>query len=1410
VLLDEEGHAYLSDFGIAARLADPYEPGLVEPSSPAYVAPERLEGEPPDPRSDLYCLGLLAFELLSGRRPPMDGALPSLHRVRPELPETLDGVIAKATAGDPADRHESVDAFLAAVTALLGGAVTSVEETFTAAENPYKGLRAFDETDAGDFFGRDSLVAELVRALGGHRLVAVVGPSGIGKSSVVKAGLVPALRGGALPGSESWVVTDMVPGSYPYEELSTSLLRVAVTGSDQLVEELAQDELGMTRVVGRILPPDAELVLVVDQFEELFTLTSDDETRRRFLDGLTQLVADGRSRVRVVLTLRADFLDQPLSYPEFGELLKKGMCTVTVPSEDELAAAIERPAASVGVHFEPGLVSRIVADVRDQPGALPLLQYALTELFAGRASDVLTLEGYAATGGVVGALGRRAEELYESLDRPGQVAARQIFLRLVTVDSQAQDTRRRVRRRDLRRLELDAASVDEILRRYGEHRLLTFDREPLTRSPTVEVAHEALLGQWARLRGWVDGRREDLLLHRRLVEAVEEWDESERASDYLPREGRLAQLESWADETDLALTANERDFLAAGRRQEDGRRRRTARRRTGILAGFAVAAAVSILLAVLALVSRGHAQDEARAAQAQELGARGLTDTRLDQGLLLARQGDALDPSLETYESLLAAELRAPAALAVLRPWEGTKLTPSPIIGAVTIGRREACVDVSPDGKTIAVGDPVRGLVLLDGRTYERLRKVDVTLVDCRTNGFSPDGSNFITTGFFRGGSREQVALISVDSGKVRRVPFAKEFPGPFDALALAYSRDGRTLLTLENRVGKAGPPEGGPAPLVAVPRSGTTGRVRAPEVRIGVAALAWARYLPGGREVVVSVPSGPVDNPHGPGRTLVLDARSLKLLRSFAVGSHIAALSPDGRTLALARRPRDDQVMLLDLRSDKTKTTTLAGRHAGPVTGVEFSPDGKWLVTTSADGSAIVWDARTRELREHLEAHTGAVFGPAFAPDGRTVFTTGLDESVIAWDIAGDRRLGRTFSWAGAGEPQKDGDFVGTALSPDGTVLFRGSPDGHVLALSVPGGRVLWKTNVWPKARVSEFRREVVQALRLPHGADYPPDRLSALWDNVKYAVTGWVQSVALNPAGTLLAVASHQSDVALLDAASGRVVRRWRANDFSRAGVDRGSYFLEPGFTADGRDVVTANDDGGAVIWDARTGQKVAAVTPPTPPDLPRYVLAALVSPDGRQLALFTGPTVTAPGLNYQRNRSQLEMWNVETGKLQWQRDIGFNYWVVPVLAASPDWSLLATGGFLREVRLWDARTGKQVGNPIPASEGFVTSVAFDPTGERLLTGGTDGTARLFDVASHQQIGASLPGDSDRWTKALFGPDSTSVLALSGSGRAWLWDLSDGRLRRQACSVANRILTEDEWRRFVPGRPYAPACRG
>ena len=289
------------------------------------------------------------------------------------------------------------------------------------AENPYKGLRAFGEADAADFFGRAALTEQLLaRMREPHplaRFLAVVGPSGSGKSSVVRAGLVPALKRGALPGAERWFVLDLHPGAQPIEELAQALVRVAVDPPDDLVAPLLLDSRGLLRVVDQAVPggDETEVVLVIDQFEELFTLVADEARRRHFLDTIVAAATDPYSRVRVVVTLRADFYDRPLLYPEFGALLRQRTEVVLPLAPGELEQAIAAPAQRVGVAAAPDLVAAIVGDVGAQPGALPLLQYALTELFEQRTGAALTLAAYRASGGMQGALARRADALYAGL-----------------------------------------------------------------------------------------------------------------------------------------------------------------------------------------------------------------------------------------------------------------------------------------------------------------------------------------------------------------------------------------------------------------------------------------------------------------------------------------------------------------------------------------------------------------------------------------------------------------------------------------------------------------------------------------------------------------------------------------------------------------------------------------------------------------------------------------------------------------------------------------------------------------------------------------------------------------------------------------------------------------------------------
>src|ERR671911_1885186 len=479
ILFDPEGNAYLGDFRIGS-------------------------GPAPDPAEDVRELARLARRLL-----PKEAAFAELaQRVEVATDAPSADVLAQAcrTALEP--------------TAIA--APRRIEE-----RNPYKGLQPFTEADARDFFGREGLIRRLVARLGeaapGSRFLAVVGASGSGKSSVVRAGLVPAIRVGALGGPEDPFVAEMFPGEHPIDELEAALLRIAVRPVPRLRERLDSGSRGLLEVVDVVAPGEAEVVVVVDQFEEAFTLTTDERERELFLESLRVAAADPESRLRVIVTLRADFYDRPLVYPRFGELLADRTEAVPPLAPDELERAIRGPAERLGVRPEPGLVAELIADVAHQPGALPLLQYALTELFERPNQDRLTLAAFQDVGGATGALSARAEQLYETTDPTGRRATKQVFLRLVTLGEGRQDTRRRVTRSELDALEVEREAIDLVLDTFGRHRLLTFDREPSTREPTVEIAHEALLGAWGRLRPWIDDAREDLRQERGLVRAAAEW-----------------------------------------------------------------------------------------------------------------------------------------------------------------------------------------------------------------------------------------------------------------------------------------------------------------------------------------------------------------------------------------------------------------------------------------------------------------------------------------------------------------------------------------------------------------------------------------------------------------------------------------------------------------------------------------------------------------------------------------------------------------------------------------------------------------------------------------------------------------------------------------------------------------------
>lgn len=411
-----------------------------------------------------------------------------------------DIALGRAALREPATHHGDRAALAAIASALrhdavpLGRARPDVRR-----RNPFKGLRVFREADAPEFFGRRRAVGQLVGRLeSDERFLAVVGPSGTGKSSLVRAGLVPALRAGAVPGSHRWLAVVMMPGAQPFDGLAAGLLSVARTAETDLAAQLAACDTALGDAACRIVPVGAELLLVVDQFEEVFTHASPDD-RDAFIAALSTAATTPKVPLRVVVTMRADFFDRALRYGALATLLTSQTELVTPLTPSEVTQAITGPAEVAGITVESTLVAEIVRDIADEPGALPLLQYALTEVYE-RGGDALTVDDYQAVGGMAGALARRAEQTFADLPEPVARAARQLFLRAVTLGERTGEVRRRISRAELLDLATDPAAMRHALDAFGAARLLTFDRDVETREPTVEIAHEALLTQWSTLQ----------------------------------------------------------------------------------------------------------------------------------------------------------------------------------------------------------------------------------------------------------------------------------------------------------------------------------------------------------------------------------------------------------------------------------------------------------------------------------------------------------------------------------------------------------------------------------------------------------------------------------------------------------------------------------------------------------------------------------------------------------------------------------------------------------------------------------------------------------------------------------------------------------------------------------------------
>ena len=499
-------------------------------------------------------------------------------------------------------------------------------------DNPYKGLRPFAEADAPDFFGRDRLLEELSGRLPASPLLVLAGPSGCGKSSTLRAGLLPALRTGRLSAAARWRIATMQPGTHPFAQLEAALRAAAPQRPPlDLSSQLVGDDLDLLRAALRVVPEDDDrLVLLIDQFEELFLQVSDEEERDRFLRNLVEVLEDPHSRCTVIVAVRTDLLDRPMAHTRFGPLVADGLLHVLPLTPAELEAACTGPARRVGVHLEPELVAELTAEVAGHPGALPLLQYMLTELFDRRVGERMTLHAYRELGGIQGLVGRRAEETFTTLDEATRATCRQVFLRLVVVGEEGEVGHRRVERDDLDSLTAGAGVVGTMLDRFAATRLLVLDRDAASGRATVQMAHEALLRAWPRLQRWIDDSQDDLRLQRWLTAAASDWRDAAHDGDFLLTGARLDLAQEWRTRATAAATQREHAFIDASlarrererveaesqhRRELELERRATSRLRA-LVAVLALAALVAGTLGIVASAQRSQAQEQAAAARA--------------------------------------------------------------------------------------------------------------------------------------------------------------------------------------------------------------------------------------------------------------------------------------------------------------------------------------------------------------------------------------------------------------------------------------------------------------------------------------------------------------------------------------------------------------------------------------------------------------------------------------------------------------------------------------------------------------------------------------------------------------------------------------------------------------------------
>ncbi|MEJ2733209.1 MAG: CHAT domain-containing protein [Anaerolineae bacterium] len=1232
---------------------------------------------------------------------------------------------------------------------------------------PFPGLAAFQPDDQEFFFGREALIADLVQRLEVQPFLALLGPSGSGKSSAALAGLVPALRE-AQPELQLAYLT---PGADPSARLTASLGR---------------------------LRRDRPALVLVDQFEELFTLVEDDDKRQGFLERLLALP----EQLPVAITMRADFLGECAPYPDLRDAIQTHMALIAPMDTAELRSAMEQQASAVGLRFEADLSHTILDAVKEEPGAMPLLQHALLEMWNRRHGRWLRSSEYRKIGGVQRAIAETADKIYEQVSESDRAHLRDVFVRLTRLGEsgageERRDTRHRVQFDELIPAGSDPAVTRRLVQRLADARLVVTSVNESTEQEEVEVAHEALIRYWPRLKGWLDEDRDLLRLREGIRQAAREWQsspEEERGDRLIHRGSRLEEIEAFVRAGRLALNEQEGAYVtacveqreAAKRREEEQRQRelelareraaeaearqkaeeearrqadqraqqerRNARnvRRAAIVVG--VVAVIALLAGIFAFIQMGvaarAAADEERARQTAQAEA----DIRATE--VVVRQTAQADAEVKQQQAIAA---EATAVAEGERAKRQANLALSRQIASQALANLDNQFDrallFSLEANRIADTREAKDSLLAAVAYHPNI----TTFLHGHTDGvyavaLSPDGKTLASAS-----SDHTVRLWDVDSRQPVGSPLTRH---DASVMSVAFSPDGQILAS--------GSADG--------------------------AIILWdvAERLSLGRPL------------------LGHDAE----VRSVA-------FSPDGKLLASASS--DWTIMLWDVASRQPVGEPLTG-HDGGVWSVAFSPDGQILASGSVDATVRLWDLSNREpIGEPLAGHDDLISSVAFSPDGQTLASGSHDGLIFLWDVATRQPLGEPLdgyaSWVWS-----------VAFSPDGEILVSGNDDQTILLWDVDSGELLRRPLTGHAAAV----RSVAFG---PDGntlASGSWDRTILLWniqggESLSRPLIGhedWVESVAFSPDGTILASGSDDQSIILWDVASGEPL--------GEPLTGHSHYVLDIAFSPDGQTLGSGSADGTVILWDVASGEPLGQ------PLIGHedWVESVAFSPDGAILASgsddetillwdvasgqrlgesLVGHSDFVLGIAFSPDGQTLAsgssdgtviLWEVASGEPLGQPLVGHTEEVFEV-AFSPDGKILASASNDQTIRLWDVASGQPLSYLLTGHTLGVKTLAFSPDGQTLASGSDDADILLWDVTTGQPRGRPLTGHAASVMSVAFSPDGQMLASGSDDQTLRLWDLSFDSWEARACRRANRNLTQSEWDQFIgPTIPYRPTC--